>query len=280
MVLIMNNRLVSIITPTYNSACFLAETIDSVLNQSYRNWELLIVDDGSADDTLLIAKKFAERDIRVKVFSLGYNSGGPATPRNYGIRHAQGDYIAFLDSDDIWLAEKLQKQVDFLEKNPDVFLLYAQCIVERDGKQLKIAPENPKKGYIFKQLLYCNLIDCLTVIMRNRKENNSYFFDEDKRLVAVEDYAMWIAIAYKEQIGFLKEPLAVYRIHSAGISSNAFLNFKKCGLVLRKFSHLIPVFTRLKVYLNFYTKLVFVGIIIILIKIKKTIIKRKVLMPQ
>ena len=120
--------------------------------------------------------------------------------------------------------------------------------------------------------MYGNIIDCLGVMMRNRKEKNTYFFDEDKRLVAVEDYAMWILIAYKEKIAFLKEPLGKYRMHSKGISSGAFLNFKKSSLVLKKFTHLVSPGTRLKVYFNFYTKLVFVGIMVTLIKIKRFIL--------
>ena len=270
----MSEQLVSVITPTYNAACFLSQTIDSVRGQTYQNWEMLIVDDGSLDETLSIAKRYAAKDKRIKVLPLGYNSGGPATPRNYGMRKAKGSYIAFLDSDDRWLPQKLQRQVYILEENVDIFLLYSQCIVERDGKQLSIEPKNPKSGCIFNDLLYSNVIACNTVIMRNRKEKNSYFFDEDIRFVAVEDYAMWLLIAYKEQIFFLKEPLAVYRIHSKGIAYDAYGNFKKCGLVLEKFSHLVSALIRLKMYFIFYAKLAFVGIMVTLIKIKRFIVNK------
>jgi len=273
----VNNPLVSIIIPVYNAARFLAETIDSVVNQTYQNWEMLIIDDGSTDNTLSIVQRYVSQDVRIKEFFLGYNSGGPATPRNHGIRLAQGSYIAFLDSDDLWLPEKLQKQVNFLENNLDIFLLYSQCIIEKDGKQLRVAPKKPKSGYIFKDLfLHFNSIDCPTVIMRNKKENNVYFFDEDKRLSAIEDYAMWLSIAYKEKISFINEPLAIYRMHSMGISSGAFSNFRKCGLVLKKFSPFVSRTMLFKAYLNFYVNLLFTGIMITLGGIKKCIIKRNI----
>jgi len=268
----MLKPLVSIIVPSYNSAYFLPETIESVLKQSYQNWEMLIVDDGSSDNTLSIAGQYAAKDNRIRVFSLGYNSARPAVPRNYGMRQAKGDYIAFLDSDDLWLTEKLQKQVAFLENNRDIFLLYSQCIIEKDGKQLSVSPRKPMSGRIFKDLfLYFNFIDCLTVIMRNNKEKNIYFFDEDIRLAAAEDYAMWLLIARNEQIAFLNEPLAIYKIHSKGISTGAFLNFKKCGLVLRKFSPHVSKPILLRGYLNFYSNLIFVRIMVALIALKKSL---------
>ncbi len=263
--------------PAYNASCFLSETIESVLNQAYQDWEMLIIDDGSTDSTLSIAQGYASRDSRVKALSLGYNSGIPAIPRNYGIRRAQGSYIAFLDSDDLWLPAKLQKQVNFLENNRDVFLLYSQCIIERDGKQLRIEPKNPKSGYIFNDLfLNFNFIDCLTVIMRNKRSENAYFFDEDKRLVSVEDYALWLLIARNEKISFMNEPLAIYRVHAKGISSNGFSNFRKCGLVLKKFSSFVSKLILFKAYLNFYLNLLFVGIMNILVGIKNRY-KQKIL---
>lgn len=275
----MNNPLVSIIVPAYNAACFLPETIASVLNQTYQNWEMLIIDDGSTDNTLSIAKSYAARDTRIKPLSLGYNSGIPAIPRNYGMRRAKGSYFSFLDSDDIWIPEKLQKQVYFLEENPGIFWLYTKYLIEKDGKQLGIGPSKPKSGYIFNNLfLQFNIVPILTVMMRNKKERNAYFFDEDARFAAVEDYAMWLSIAYDEKISFIDEPLAVYRVHSKGISCGAFLNFRKCGLVLRKFSHLVSKATLFRGYYNFYRTLVFYGIIDIWISIRKFL--RKWLRPE
>ena len=265
----MANPAVSVIIPTYNSANFIAETIESVLSQTYQDWEMLIVDDGSSDNTLLVARSYKAKDSRIKIFSLGHNSGGPATPRNYGIRLAQGDYIAFLDSDDLWLPQKLQKQIRFLEENEDIFLLYAQCIIQRGGEQLRIEPGRPKAGYIFNHLfIHFNIIDCLTVVMRNRREKNVYFFDEDVRLISVEDYAMWLSIALKEKISFLSEPMAIYRIHPNSISCDVLANFGRCRLVLKKFCHLVPLIVRMRAYFNFYAKLIFIAAILTLKRLK------------
>ncbi len=269
----MNSPLVSIIVPSYNASQYLPEMIDSVINQTYRNWEMLIVDDGSTDNTLSIAQGFAAKDPRIKVFPLGYNSGGPAKPRNYAMQIAEGSYLAFLDADDLWLPQKLEKQVEFLENNQDIFLLYSKCIIERNGVQLGIAPQKPQKGHIFNYLfLHFNIIDCLTVVMRNRKEKNIYFFDEDRRLIAVEDFAMWVFISYYEKISFIDEPLAIYRVHSKGISFGAFSNFKKCKLVLKKFSPFVAKLTLYKALFNFYRTLIYVGIMVTLISVKKIIV--------
>lgn len=271
----MDNPLVSIIVPSYNVACFLEDTINSVLNQTYHNWEMLIVDDGSTDKTLSIAESYAAKDGRIKVFSLGYNSGRPAIPRNYGIRHAQGSYIAFLDSDDLWLPQKLQKQVNFLENNLDAFWLYSKFIIEKDGKQLSINPTKPRSGYIFEDLLmHFNIIPILTVMIRNKKKGNKYFFDEDERLIAVEDYAMWLLIAYDEKVFFIDEPLAIYRVHSKGISSGAFSNFRKCRIILRNFSSFISKITLFRSYCNFYYTLIFFCIRDTLIIIRQNMRKR------
>jgi len=254
--------LVSIVVPAYNSGRYLTETIDSVINQTYKNWELLIVDDGSSDDTLSIAAKFASRDPRVKVFPSESNWGGPAKPRNFGIRQAKGDYIAFLDSDDLWLPGKLQKQIDFLEKNKDIFWLYSKFIIKKNGRHLKLEPVKPKSGYIFHDLLISfNLVPILTVVIRNKKEANRYFFDEEKKFVAVEDYGMWMDIAKDEKISFIDEPLAIYRVHSNGISSGAYLNFKKCGPLLRKFDSYAPRSVIVRSRFNYYRRLMVLGMI-------------------
>lgn len=272
----INNPLVSIIIPTYNSAKFLPETIESVLSQSYRNWEMLIVDDGSTDNTLSIARNFSFQDKRMRIFPLGFNYGGPAVPRNYGMKRAQGDYIAFLDSDDLWLPEKLQKQICFLESNRDIFWLYSKFIIKSDDNQGIVASTKSKSGYIFNDLLlHFNIIPILTVVMRNRKENNTYFFDEDKRLVAVEDYGMWLLLAKDEKISFIDEPLAIYRAHSRGISAGAHSNFKKCSLILKKFSRYAAKPIVIGAYFNYYRRLIFLSIVDTFLKIRSRLKNRR-----
>ena len=108
--------LVSVITPAFNSGRFIAETINSVLSQTYQNWELIIVDDGSTDETVRIVKSFQEKDNRIKLFENESNKGS-AFSRNLALRNAKGKWIAFLDSDDIWHPEKLEKQIKFMTEN-------------------------------------------------------------------------------------------------------------------------------------------------------------------
>jgi glycosyltransferase involved in cell wall biosynthesis len=115
----MENKLISIITPCYNSAYFLSQTIESVLVQTYQQWEMIIIDDCSTDDSYEIALRYAEKDKRIKVYRMEYNSSAAAC-RNKTIELSQGEYIAFLDSDDLWMPEKLEKQLNFMvEKGCD-----------------------------------------------------------------------------------------------------------------------------------------------------------------
>ena len=108
---------ISVILPVYNSEDYLAETIESVLNQTMNDFEFIIVDHAITDGSKVIINKYAETDHRISVINLGFNKGGPAYPRNEGIKSAQGEYIAFIDSDDIWDKKKLSKQIDFMIKN-------------------------------------------------------------------------------------------------------------------------------------------------------------------
>ena len=108
------NPLVSVITPCYNAESFIAETIKSVINQTYTNWEMLICDDCSTDNSAKIIKSFCQRDDRIKYLKTDCNTGGPSIPRNVAISNSKGDYLAFLDADDIWLPTKLAVQMNFV----------------------------------------------------------------------------------------------------------------------------------------------------------------------
>ncbi len=267
----MKEPIVSVVIGSYNCEKFIRETVTSVMDQTFTDWELIIVDDCSTDGTRRIINEI--KDDRIRLIKLDANSGRPAVPRNVGIRNARGKYIAFLDHDDLWLPGKLEKQVDFLERNKEFFWLYAKCIVQRNGEQLDISPHKPTTGFIFKDLFQrFNLIGFPTVIMRNRKENNRYFFDEDRRMSAVEDYALWLAMAEREKVFCLDEPLAIYRVHSAGLSGGAFSHFRKCRFVLDKFSPRVSRAMRFRAYSNFYANLALVGVLVTLIRIKHTFV--------
>ncbi len=172
----MSEPKVSVVIGSYNCEKFIHQTILSVIGQTFQDWELIIVDDCSTDNTCQEISRI--KDDRIRLIRLDRNSGLPAVPRNVAMKNARGDYIAFLDHDDLWLPRKLEKQVDFLEKNKDIFLLYTKCIVQRDGKQLKVNPKKLRSGRIFKDLfLNFNFIDVMTVVIRNKKDKNTYFFD-------------------------------------------------------------------------------------------------------
>ncbi len=236
--------LVSVVTPTFNSQAYIGETIESVLNQTWHNWEMVIVDDGSTDTTGAVIESYGARDKRIKYCPLGYNSKTPAVPRNQGIRQAQGSYVAFLDSDDLWLPEKLERQVHFMEENEHIFMSYTRCVLQKNGKAVGRRPTIFREGSIFTPLfLLNNFIPCLTVMIRyGEKYRNKYLFDEDPRLRAIEDYDLWLTIAKQERVGFIDEPLAILRLRRGSIFGSdglkAYIN--RSNLVTRKHQHHLP----------------------------------------
>jgi glycosyltransferase involved in cell wall biosynthesis len=209
--------LVSVIIPTYNRADYLKLALKSVLEQTYKNIEVIVVDDGSMDNTAEVVADF--NDPRIKYF-YQKNTGLPAATRNRGLREASGEYIAFLDSDDLWLPEKLEIQVDYLRNQPDYHLAYSNAwIIDETGarKGLIMDLELFKEGKIFKDLVKYNFIPQLTVLMKRKVFDEIKFFNEDPALRAVEDYEYWLRVALRRyKIGFVKEPLAIYRAHSGG----------------------------------------------------------------
>ena len=226
----------------FNAEAFIAEAIDSVRAQEYENWEMLIVDNCSTDKSRSIVSAYTEGDHRIKLITSESNSGSPARPRNIGIKDAQGKYIAFLDADDFWLKEKLTKQVNFLEQNNDVFLLYSRYLVWKNGEILnnKIAPaiHKMKAGRIFRSLfLSDNFIPCLTVIFRNRYAEN-YLFDENPQ--SMEDFDLWLKISKNEIVSYIDEPLAVYRVHGKSTTADIRVFLSKYLTLLRKWRNKVP----------------------------------------
>ena len=127
---------VSVIMPAYNNEGFISQSIKSVIKQSYTNWELIIVDDCSTDNTYAYAKKFSECDERIFVYQLEANSGSPSAPRNFAMSKSTGDYLAFLDSDDIWLEEKLEVQISYMVSESVDFSYSSFDIVNSEGRFL------------------------------------------------------------------------------------------------------------------------------------------------
>lgn len=211
----LEKDLVSIITPTYNSELFISDTIESIINQSHQNWELIITDDGSKDKTIEIIKNFAKNDPRIKVFKLEKNSGA-AKARNNSIKKSEGKFLAFLDSDDIWSPEKLEMQLSFLKKNPDCPLIYsAYDVINATGE--KISTQSVPKMVTYEDTLKSCAIGCLTAMINLEVTGKEYMPDLKRR----QDYALWLKILRK--YGPAKgtdKVLASYRTGNKSISSN------------------------------------------------------------
>ena len=211
------DNLVSIITPAYNAAEYIAETIESVLAQTYPKWEMLIVNDCSKDNTAEIVQSYADKDNRIKLINLEQNSGA-AVARNTGIKNAKGRYIAFLDSDDLWKKEKLQKQLNFMQQNGYAFTFtaYEHFKNKKENTQSVV---NILKSLNYKQALKGNKIGCLTVML-DRKQIKNIEFRKQKH----EDYILWLNILKTGITAYgLNESLALYRTgNSKSVSSNKF----------------------------------------------------------
>lgn len=211
------NDLVSIVTPNYNCGKYIELTIKSVLAQTYTNWELLIVDDCSSDDSYQIALQYAKKDNRIKVFENNENLGA-AISRNKAISESKGRYIAFLDSDDLWLSDKLEKQIKFMEMNNcDFSFTEYEHINEDNQSLLKVAKVINKLTYK-KMMLHC-YPGCLTIMYDQTRTGKVYAQDIKKN----NDNALFFPVLKKctNAMG-LPECLCLYRIRSGSISRNKF----------------------------------------------------------
>ena len=210
-----NYGLVSIITPSYNSADFIAETIESILSQTYSNWELLITDDCSTDNTYDIVSKYIQNDNRIKFFQLEKNSGA-GVARNNSIKEAKGRFLAFCDSDDCWYSEKLEKQLKFMVDNGYEFTCTSYECYNEVG-DTKVGYIKCKKKISYWTLLRDNSIGCLTSMYDTAKIGKVYMPTIRKR----QDWGLWLSIIRKTKHAYgLQETLAKYRIRENSISSN------------------------------------------------------------
>ncbi len=205
---------VTIIMPSYNSEKFIIESVESVLVQTYSNWELIIVDDCSPDSSNHIIMKYVDSDHRIKLIKLEKNSG-PAVARNTAIEAANGRYIAFLDSDDVWLPNKLEKQIKFMQDNDLAFTYSSYKLVGEDNEDLGLFITKDKISY-FDMLKTCS-VGCLTAIYDTEKIGKQYM----PLILKRQDYGLWLKILklIGETRGIL-EPLATYRIRKNSVSSN------------------------------------------------------------
>ncbi len=211
------NDLVSIITPSYNTASYIASTIESVLNQTYVNWEMIIVDDCSTDNTDDVVAMYLH-DKRIKYLKNKKNSGA-AVARNYALREAKGKWIAFLDSDDIWLPQKLEIQISFMKKNNYAFSYTNYSQIDEYGNSNGKYVTGPRKITRRKMFDY-NWLGCLTVMYDATVIGLIQIADLRKN----NDYAMWLRVCKKSDCYLLNKDLARYRIRSGSVSRISILN--------------------------------------------------------
>lgn len=241
----------SIIMPTYNSEKYLCDSIQSAMAQSFDNWELIISDDGSEDKTLEIVKKFQSQDERIKLIRSPTNMGA-ANSRNAAVELAEGRYIAFLDSDDIWLPEKLSYQLDFMQLN-DVAFSYARYQkINENGELITDSCYLPSK-IDYHTLLGNQVIGCLTAVYDSEVFGKVYMPNIAKN----EDFCLWLALLKRVKYAYCcDETIAQYRVRKGSVSSNKFLSLYYVWIVyrdiekiplLKSLTHLIKyIFFRMK----------------------------------
>ncbi len=212
----MNSEKVSIITPCYNGAKYISETIDSVLSQTYTDWEMIIVDDGSKDNSADIIRNYAEKDDRIKLVQ--QENAGSAAARNNGIRRAEGRYIALLDADDVWLPSFLEKQIEYLKNHGAVCVACAYDHI--DDQSRPILHTTPVKKIItIGDMKVMNQIGCLTGLYDSKKHGKIYLHEELKSLR--DDYAYWYDIVALEGKAYGNpEVLAKYRVLKSSTTGN------------------------------------------------------------
>lgn len=209
-----NYGLVSIITPSYNCAEFVGETIESIQAQTYGNWELLITDDCSTDESCAVIQQYADADSRIRLLKLKKNSGA-GVARNNSIKEAKGRYIAFCDSDDRWYPEKLEEQLRFMEEN-DCSLSYTSY--DTCDEQGHIVGFVECLKYLnYPKILRDNGIGCLTAMYDTAKIGKHFMPSIRKR----QDWCLWLdIIKHHGRARGLQKPLALYRVRKGSISSN------------------------------------------------------------
>lgn len=208
--------LVSIITPCYNGEKYVAQTIRSVLAQTYTNWEMILVDDGSSDASARIIRQFAQSDPRIRL--LQQENAGSAAARNVGIRAARGRYLALLDADDLWEPEFLEQQLAFMAEKNALCVCCAYRCIDETGKEVH-PPVVPKKVITTRDMLVRNHIGCLTGLYDTNAQGK-VFLDESLKSIR-DDYAFWLSIVQKEGKAYGNQAcLARYRVLESSTTGN------------------------------------------------------------
>ena len=238
--------IVSIIMPVHNAEKYIKESIESVIKQTYSQWELIIVNDASTDNSKKIIKEYLPNK-KIKLIDLSKNSG-VSVARNTGILNAKGNIIAFLDADDIWNPLKLEKQMKLLKNKEVNFVYTGVSYINEEGKDNSFVLRVPPK-INYKQLLKQNIIACSSVLIKKEFLINNNMPGDYMH----EDYATWLTILKKEKFAFgIDEPLLKYRISSNSKSSN---KIKACKMNWNTYRHLnLNVFQTIYYMTNYILK--------------------------
>jgi len=217
---------VSIIIPTYNRDKYICDAIDSVFAQTYKDYEVIVVDDGSTDSTKEVVKKYGDR---VRYFY--QNNQGPSVARNHGVDRSSGEYLAFLDDDDLWLPNFLEIQVRALDEEGGLaFVCSGAYVVNETGKQIDIWKMRANNSFL--DLYHMNFVLTLTVLLRRQ------YFDIvggfDRRFKICQDYDLWLRLAMKYKFRYQDMLLAKYRLHKGNISKNLVMRGKDHAMILSR----------------------------------------------
>ncbi len=215
--------------PCYNAGNVIAEAIESVISQTYSNWELLICDDCSTDNTKDIIMSYVEMDNRIRLFSTSYNTGGPAIPRNISLDNAKGFCIAFLDADDIWLPKMLEKSISFMVDNNYDIVYSDYEKISWNGERSNRVVHYKKKADYNDMLKICSVPACITTIVKTTIVGCTRF-----RNVPIEDYAFWLEIFRSGNVAYnTNTTQGLYRQSKNSRSSNKFDMISKHWYILR-----------------------------------------------
>jgi glycosyltransferase involved in cell wall biosynthesis len=226
-----NSPLVSIVIPAYNAVRFLSDTLGSVFSQSFQDFEILVVNDGSTDETEEMLLGYGD-----KIRYLPKLNGGVSSARNYGIEMAEGKYVAFLDADDVWMPEKLEKQIALMEANSEIGLCYAATQkVDEELNYLSSIPANAFSDYTEALLLNLNIVagSCSSAVVRRDVLSRTTGFDS--QFTTYADWELWLRLSLLTKFAPLPEELVKYRVVAGSMSSKPHVTKKDALGVLEKF---------------------------------------------
>ncbi len=237
----MNRPKISVILINHNYGNYIAQAIESVLSQTYKNLELIVVDDGSTDNSAQVIEGYKDK---IKFIKRTHKSGTCSVPRNTALKEATGEFIAFLDSDDAWNKHKLQNQVDYLERHKNIGLAYSDYeVIDSKSRLLSISGNRyfrrgPVEGWVFNEFVKRNFMQVSTVIVRRKVLDRVGFFDPE--LSRAEDYDLWLRISRHYKIGLIDKALAKNRRHPHNMTNSRISQAVVTMKVIHKIMHLCP----------------------------------------